>query len=146
MAGLSVRTETNLQELLLANLSHSLYSLAFDPFKSQTYRWHNHLALETSSDPIVDAFWLSPAGINTFVGVTLVSMEALCACQIDLSVPHLTATFLPLPSPKNKRIYIWDVPSSVTGRTDVRFLTIGICFFAETIYKKLLRKFYRYLN
>lgn len=34
-----------------------------------TYRWHNHLALEASADSVVDTLGLSPAGVETFVGV-----------------------------------------------------------------------------
>jgi hypothetical protein len=46
---------------------------------AQTYRWHNHLALEASSDTVVDTLGLSPAGIDAHVGVTLMSVEALRA-------------------------------------------------------------------
>jgi hypothetical protein len=45
----------------------------------QTYRWHDHLTLEPSSDAIIDTLWLSPTGIDTHVGVTLMSVEALRA-------------------------------------------------------------------
>jgi hypothetical protein len=48
-----------------------------------TYRWHNHLTLESSSDTIVDTLWLSPACIDTHVGVRLVAMEPLHTFSIS---------------------------------------------------------------
>ena len=45
-----------------------------------TYRWHNHLSLKTSSDTIINTLRLAPAGIEAFVGITLMSVETLDAC------------------------------------------------------------------
>jgi hypothetical protein len=51
----------------------------------QTYRRHDHLALESSSYAVVDTLGLPPARIDAHVGVTLMSVEALRACKINTS-------------------------------------------------------------
>lgn len=53
-----------------------------------TYRWHHHLSLEASADSVVDTLWLSPAGIDTHVGVRLMSVEALRAYKPIPSAFH----------------------------------------------------------
>lgn len=44
-----------------------------------TYRRHNHLSLETSSDTVINTLRLSPARVDTFVGIALMSVETLGA-------------------------------------------------------------------
>ena len=44
-----------------------------------THRRHSSLALETSSDSVVNTLGLPPVCVNTFVGVALVTIEALRA-------------------------------------------------------------------
>ena len=46
----------------------------------RTYRRHSSLPFEASSHPIIDTLWFSPAWINAFVVVTLVTIEALRPC------------------------------------------------------------------
>ena len=58
----------------LTRLSRRIFSL-------RTYLWHSSLALEPSSNSIVDTLRLPPAGIDTHVCVTLVSVEALRVCR-----------------------------------------------------------------
>ena len=48
-----------------------------NPAVDPTYRWHNHLTLESSSDTVVNTLGLSPASVDTFVGVALVSSKLL---------------------------------------------------------------------
>jgi len=58
-------------------------------------RWHSSLALEASTDTIVDALWLAPCGRYTLEEVGLMSVEALRALLDDrnmlLSGDHLVA-------------------------------------------------------
>lgn len=91
MACLLVGTKTNLSNLISLG-THSSFTIVARKFSCifsratmhlivfQTYRWHNHLALEPSSDSVVNTLWLSPAGIETFVGIALMSVETLRAC------------------------------------------------------------------
>ena len=53
-----------------------------------TYRWHNSLSLEASSDTVVNTLRLSPAGVDTFVGVALMSVETLRAYRMQSSISH----------------------------------------------------------
>jgi hypothetical protein len=89
VAGLLVGTET---DLFKASSSAVVLDAKFFYQESQllvcdlqrfgfvcTYRWHHHLSLEASADSVVDTLWLSPAGIDTHIGVTLMSVEALRA-------------------------------------------------------------------
>lgn len=46
-----------------------------------TNRWHGSLTLETSADTIINTLRLPPVRIDTFVGVTLMTIEALRACK-----------------------------------------------------------------
>jgi hypothetical protein len=46
------------------------------------------LALEPSSDTVINTLGLSPAGVDTFVGVALMSVEALRAYIIDVLTPY----------------------------------------------------------
>ncbi|KAB8296032.1 hypothetical protein EYC80_008841 [Monilinia laxa] len=52
-----------------------------------TYRWHNHLSLEASSDTVINTLRLSPACVDTFVGIALMSVETLGAYG-KLSINH----------------------------------------------------------
>lgn len=54
---------------------------------TQTYRWHGNLALEPSSDTVVNTLGLSPAWVDTFVAFALVSVEALRAYTIHKLIP-----------------------------------------------------------
>jgi hypothetical protein len=51
-----------------------------NPTVDPTYRWHNHLTLESSSDTVINTLGLSPAGVDTFVGVALVTSKLLGSC------------------------------------------------------------------
>jgi hypothetical protein len=42
------------------------------PTANPTYRWHNHLTLESSSDTVVNTLGLSPAGVEAFVCVCII--------------------------------------------------------------------------
>jgi hypothetical protein len=42
------------------------------PTADPTYRWHNHLTLESSSDTVVNTLGLSPAGVEAFVCVCII--------------------------------------------------------------------------
>ena len=57
-----------------------------DLISRSTYRWHNHLTLESSSDTIVNTLGLSPACVDAFVGVALMPVETLRACKIQESI------------------------------------------------------------
>ena len=48
----------------------------------RTHRWHHSLALEPSPNAVVDTFRLAPVGGNAFVGVALVTIEALRVCTV----------------------------------------------------------------
>jgi hypothetical protein len=61
------------------------------PALGRTYRWHNHLSLEPSSDTVINTLGLSPACVDTFVGVALMSVETLRACTIDMLIPDIQA-------------------------------------------------------
>lgn len=76
---LLVGSETNLSHLSAAFRMPRLWC-----FKS--YRWHNHLSLEASSDSVVDTLWLPPARVDTHVGVALMSVKALGAYYTKSSV------------------------------------------------------------
>ena len=54
-----------------------------------TYRWHNSLALKSPPHSVVDTFRFPPACVNAFVGVALVTIEALWVCADDKSVSQL---------------------------------------------------------
>ena len=45
-----------------------------------TYRRHHSLSFEPSPHPVVDTLGLSPTRIDTFVGITLVAVEAFRIC------------------------------------------------------------------
>lgn len=86
MPSLLVGAKTNLVEvfvlaqvLIPSNCLNS-FALSSKACKHVTYRWHDHLTLEPSPHTIVDTLGLSPARVDTLVGVTLMSMEALRAC------------------------------------------------------------------
>lgn len=53
---------------------------------TETNRWHNHLSLETSSDTVINTLRLSPACVDTFVGIALMSVETLGALLDDRNV------------------------------------------------------------
>jgi hypothetical protein len=76
--------------------------------KSRTYRWHNHLSLEPSSDTVINTLGLSPAWVDTFVGIALMSVETLGAykCTCQLIVPPFPSSFGSAPISKC-------VPSSI---------------------------------
>ena len=67
-----------------------------------TYRWHSSLTFKPSSHPVVNALGLPPTGVDAFESITLMAVEALCACRavsvwsqnIHLILPH--AVFLML--------------------------------------------------
>jgi len=73
-----------------------LASSKFDTVKCTvvhlTYRWHSSLSLEASPDPIVDTLWLAPVCVNAFVGVALVTIEALRAWMVVSKRPLLVPT------------------------------------------------------
>ena len=89
VAGFLVRSETNLiiQSALSSILQirrswqnqYFAFQLEIDAAMASivlpTYRWHNHLALETSSDTIVNTLRLSPAGVETFVSVCMIRSQ-----------------------------------------------------------------------
>jgi hypothetical protein len=82
VASLPVRSKANLNILSALILDYAQNSTvtskvtSYSPSEATqnwvantTYRWHNHLTLESSSDTVVDTLGLSPAGVDTFVGV-----------------------------------------------------------------------------
>ena len=77
----------------------------------RTYRGHNHAALKTSSDTVVDTLRLAPAGVDTLEAVTLVTLEALGVCILaSLSQKfHSTANYPHSP------VYDGREPSIVIG-------------------------------
>lgn len=46
--------------------------------KTETYRRHCNLTLESPPYAIIDTLWLPPAWVHTFVGIALMAVEALC--------------------------------------------------------------------
>ena len=53
------------------------------------------MSLESSSDTVVNTLGLSPAGRDTFVGIALMSVEALRAYSIALLTPdHSNVSYL----------------------------------------------------
>lgn len=134
VAGLLVGSKTNLivsSALVLDIVSpevHGRFVISpseheFEPVMTSclflTYRWHNHLALEPSSDTIVNTLRLSPAGVETFVCVALMTMETLRACI----------------SRRQSISFMFQVVAAQisVSRRNIRFFTIGTCFAAETI-------------
>lgn len=134
---LLVGAETNLSDLLLANvfsqmfsfspspsvirLLRMVYAMLAVPFSvlallpdlspkslvphplptfgvngSQTYRRHDHLTLEPSSNSVVNTLWFPPCRWHTFVGIGLVSVPFLGVLLDDSNVflcgHHLFAT------------------------------------------------------
>ena len=65
------------------HISHLL--LPFDShLLSSAYLWHSSLTLESSPDSVVDTLRLSPARVNAFESVGLVTVEARGACVQNL--------------------------------------------------------------
>lgn len=107
---------------------------------NSTYRWHNHLSLETSSDTVINTLRLSPACVDTFVGIALMSVETLGACNkivnqpffVILSSPFHSQNSVPTITLHRFQAMQVECRGSMRG-LNVRFLTIGTCFLAETI-------------
>jgi len=91
-----------------------------------TYRWHNHLTLKSSTDAIIDTLWLSPWCVNTLIGVALMSVKALRAYNSKYQ-PSFDRIWY-----RSYHLRSWKVRIRWVD-VDIRFLTMGMCFFAETI-------------
>lgn len=108
------------------------------PDRKFTYRWHSNLALEPSSDSVVDTLRLPPARVDTHIGVALVAVEALGACQSFrpstlqiLTIHDLCERLRPHNSLRGYSFILKDLREEL--RFNVRFFTILMCFFAATI-------------
>jgi len=75
-----------------------------------TYRRHNHLSLEASSDSVIDTLWLSPAGWDTHEAVRLMS-EPWLPVYTDTSVSTILRSI----------VVVWVRKE----REYMRFFTIG---------------------
>jgi hypothetical protein len=70
----------------------------------RTYRGHDHATPEASPDTVVDTLGLAPAGIEALEPVTLVTGEALRACeksQVSTSAVPITSCCRHLFSPRS---------------------------------------------
>lgn len=45
--------------------------------RNRTYFWHSSLAGKASADTVVNTLWFAPWGVNTHIGIRLMSVEAL---------------------------------------------------------------------
>lgn len=98
------------------------------------YRWHGSLALEASSDSVVDAFWFAPVGCDTHVPIGLVAIEAVCPCDEHTCQFRVRyRVFLSNVKMELRPLWLAAVSQGFEVVENVRFLTIGTCFFAETI-------------
>lgn len=89
MASFFVRAKANLVGTVSANLpkcpcvfpsspvqiESSLVGFAGSMKKTVAYRWHDSLALESSSNSIINSFWLAPICSHTFESIALMSVE-----------------------------------------------------------------------
>ena len=98
-------------------------------FYESTYRGHGSLSLESSSHSVVDTFWFPPVCVDAFVGVALVAVEALCACCFAY---HSVRCVFVMIQETRDAVVVELV--AFEGGSDIRFFTIGMCFFAATIW------------
>lgn len=141
MAGFLVGTEPDLLSPILAILAIPHPWRSKDPpigcrvfveFSCRTYRRHGHVSLESPSHSIVDTLGLSPVGRHTFEAIALVPEETLGAC-----IPSVNTTMPPssILSRVSRSCDIYRSRGNHGKRRNIRFLTIGMCFFEEPILK-----------
>lgn len=147
VAGLLVGTIANLQIRcvstvfhLEARASHRDDCSSIDAIQGGcTYGGHGNGASEASSNSGVDTLGPSPAGADTLEAVTLVTFEALRAYSHELilspsqSVPIIRRRSI-ISTHLQKLHRTSAAGMFVRGQLYVRFLTMGTCFLAETIY------------
>lgn len=104
------------------------------------YLWHGRLSLEPSPHTIVDSLRPPPVGRNTFETVTLMAVELVGSCNRLESAPasHRLAE-RPISDIRKFHQYCQNgsgcegLSRTKLGTVNVRFFTIGTCFFADTI-------------
>lgn len=108
-----------------------------------SYLGHRRLSLEASPHAVVDTLGLPPAGVDTLEAVTLVALEARSACSITEldSVAPGVATWWMSVTAEYARATATGMAANPThpqmctrSGIDVRFLTMGTCCLAATIW------------
>ena len=90
-----------------------------------TYRWHGSLSLEPPSHAIVDPLGFPPRRVHAHEPIALVATEALGSCKFpDVNISSLIPSFEAVRA-RERKVEL--------GFGDVRFFTIGMCFFAAAI-------------
>lgn len=111
-----------------------------DSIRGLTYRGHGQVALEPPSDARVDTLGLPPAGVDALEAVTLVASEALRAYCPSTSISQFPSQ---TPTSGGEGKFVVVCFEGGGGSRDVRFFTMGVCFFAETICKTKIPLDYR---
>lgn len=111
-----------------------------------SYLGHGRLSLEASPHAVVDTLGLPPAGVDTLEAVTLVALEARSACSItklDSITPGI-ATWRMAVTGEYARAAATGMTATPTrpqmctrSGVDVRFLTMGTCCLAATIWNNV---------